>query len=334
MKHVVILNDLKESDIRPDHMYAQYKQMVQQDIPVYFSNPLSCVEVSCPACSFNKHKRSFLVMGLSYKICSQCDSWYVSPRPKANALATFFNEAPSALFARERFSGSAIPARSSEVFSYRLQWIQDLIEEHCPQATSYVDYGGSYLSFLELLHQKGIFQKIVVFDPQHKTAGEALSPGVGGTEWPLKEGTVDMIAAFEQIERAFSPSELIQQAASGLKKGGLFVLTTATSSGFEYKTLGEHSPNLNPLDRMNLLSFEQILILLRNAGLHVIEASTPGRLDVEIVKKVFLKNPKVFDDGFWSYFFKQGSEEACRQLQEFLQQFQLSSHVRIAAVKQ
>ena len=72
---------------------------------------------------------------------------------------------------------------------------------------------------------------------------------------------------------------------------------------------------------------------IENAGFEVIEASTPGRLDVEMVKKTYEKRPDIPLESFWKYIFSCRNESALHSLQEYLQQFQLSSHVRIAAIK-
>ena len=135
------------------------------------------------------------------------------------------------------------------------------------------------------------------------------------------------------VERVFDPKKLFDDAYHACKKNGLFILTSATSSGFEYQVLGEHSPNLIAPDRLNLLSLESLTNQIENAGFEIIEMSTPGRLDVEMVKRAYENNPEIMIEPFWKYLFKYRDENALKSLQEYLQRFQLSSHVRIAAIK-
>ena len=110
-------------------------------------------------------------------------------------------------------------------------------------------------------------------------------------------------------------------------------MASTTSSGFEYQVLGEHSPNIIPIDRVNLLSLEALTGQVERAGFEIIEVSTPGRLDVEIVQKAFEKDPSIPLHPFWQYIFCHRDVHAMHSLQEYLQQYQLSSHVRIAAIK-
>ena len=110
-------------------------------------------------------------------------------------------------------------------------------------------------------------------------------------------------------------------------------MTSATSSGFEYQVLKEHSPNIIVPDRLNILALEALVDQIEKAGFEVIELSTPGRLDVEIVKRAYEKDPNIPLDSFWKYIFDSRDANALHSFQEYLQQFRLSSHVRIAAIK-
>lgn len=149
----------------------------------------------------------------------------------------------------------------------------------------------------------------------------------------LAVDSVDVFAAFEVVEKIFDPMKLFKDAHAACRRNGLFIMTSTTSSGFEYQVLGEHSPNLIPMDRLNLLSLEALMGQMKKAGFEIIEVSTPGRLDVEIVKKTYERNLDIPLHPFWQYLFHNRDINALHSLQEYLQQYQLSSHVRIAAIK-
>ena len=58
--------------------------------------------------------------------------------------------------------------------------------------------------------------------------------------------------------------------------------------------------------------------------------------ETESILNVWPSSKKIPDipiDPFWKYLFRYRNESALHSLQEYLQQFQLSSHVRIAAIK-
>ena len=69
MKSVVFLDDLKESDIRPEKMYDEYKELLRQDTLKYFSDHSLLVKVACPGCLNKNSKGVFKKDGFNYCIC-------------------------------------------------------------------------------------------------------------------------------------------------------------------------------------------------------------------------------------------------------------------------
>ena len=81
MKNVVLLDDLKEADIRPDKVYDEYKELLEKDIREYFSDPSILVKIDCPGCGDKSSELAFKKMGLDYRSCRTCESLFISPRP-------------------------------------------------------------------------------------------------------------------------------------------------------------------------------------------------------------------------------------------------------------
>jgi len=335
LKRVVFLDDLKESDIRPENIYIEYKKILSKDIQDYFFESSALIEIDCPGCAGKNSEFVFNKMGFDYRACNKCDSLFVSPRPKERALRSFYKNSRAGLFVRNTILKNMSEARSKKIFSYRIQWIMGLIEAYIPDNKKiFLDYATKYPALLTQLNNTGLFSYIVSVLPECYEQ-ENLLPGnikIISNSNKVKE-SIDIFAAFEVVERAFDPVKLFNNAFNVCKKNGLCIITSATSSGFEYQILGEYSPNVIPIDRLNLLSLEALRTQIEKAGFEIIEVSTPGRLDVEIVKRTYDKNPDIPLDSFWKYLFRYRRENALHALQEYLQQFQLSSHVRIAAIK-
>ena len=334
MKRVVFLDDLKESDIRPENIYNEYKEILNRDIQKYFSDPSALIKIDCPGCSDKNSEFVFNKMGLDYRACNKCDSLFVSPRPSDDALRYFYKNSSAYLFLRKNILEKTVESRSKQIFSYRIQWIMGLVEEYLPDAEIYLDYVSKYPILLKQLSNTGLFKSIVSVLPEFYEQENLLPKDIKIiSKNDMVEDSIDIFAAFEVVERAFDPGKLFNEAYTACKKKGLFIITSATSSGFEYQVLGEYSPNVIPPDRLNLLSLEALTALIEKAGFDTIEVSTPGRLDVEMVKRTYEKNPDIPLDHFWKYLFCNRGENALHSLQEYLQKFRLSSHVRIAAIK-
>jgi hypothetical protein len=109
--------------------------------------------------------------------------------------------------------------------------------------------------------------------------------------------------------------------------------TTRAGGGFDAQVLWERSRQLLPMVHLNLLSVEGAERLLLDAGFDVLELSTPGRLDVQIVRAAALADPTLPLPRFLSYLIRHRGEEAHQAFQEFLQQHRLSSHMRWVARK-
>lgn len=334
MKRVVFLDDLKESDIRPEIVYTEYKHLLSEDIQKHFADPSLLIDIHCPGCSNINTKFAFKKMGFNFCSCSKCGSLFVSPRPTSDALRSFYKDSRTGLFFRNTFLKNKLEARSQKVFSYRIQWIMGLIEEYLPAAEIFLDYATKYSNLLQEVNSLGFFKSIISVLPECFEEEYLLPENIKIIQNnETVENKIDIFTAFEVVERAFDPAKLFNDAYSSCKKNGLFLITTTTSSGFEYQLLGEYSPNIIPLDRLNLLSLEALTSQIERAGFEIIEMSTPGRLDVEMVKRTYEKSPDIPLDSFWKYLFSYRDENALHSLQKYLQEFQLSSHVRIAAIK-
>ena len=73
--------------------------------------------------------------------------------------------------------------------------------------------------------------------------------------------------------------------------------------------------------------------MFKRNGFEIIELSTPGQLDVDLVKNAIKNNPNLKISRFVTYLLQKRDEDSHRSFQEFLQRYKLSSHVRIAAIK-
>jgi SAM-dependent methyltransferase len=212
------------------------------------------------------------------------------------------------------------------------RWVLELVDEYLPEGKVFLDYDSKYPDFLSTINEAKKFDRVISIS--HKLPKEEdLFPKdmIIYDDMSLIEEKVHVFTAFEVLDRIFAPAEFIKEAHRVCRSGGLFFLTTNTISGFEYQMLGDKSPRLHPPDRINLLSIEAIHNRLTESGFEVIELSTPGRLDVEIVRNALESNPEISTPEFFKYIFKNRDERTWHSFQDFLQQNRLSSYIRVAA---
>ena len=146
-------------------------------------------------------------------------------------------------------------------------------------------------------------------------------------------GPVDIVLAFDILPCIADVDALFAGARNGLKFGGLLFVNTISISGFDLQVLWENSPTIYPPDRLNLLSVEGLEELFTRHGFEVLEFSTPGTFDVEIVKRTLQRKPELTCDRFIRYLLMERDDQALRKFQEYLQQYRMSSYVRLALRK-
>ena len=72
-------------------------------------------------------------------------------------------------------------------------------------------------------------------------------------------------------------------------------------------------------------------LLMERAGLQIVELSTPGRLDLDIVENAFNRDPAIPLPRFLRYLFASRDAATREEFQAFLRTALLSSHIRVLA---
>ena len=112
-----------------------------------------------------------------------------------------------------------------------------------------------------------------------------------------------------------------------LPKGALQVLTTLNWHGFDLQVLRQRSRSIQPPAHINFFNPASLRILLERNGFSVLEVTTPGKLDVDIVAK----QAGDIRCEFISRLIETSNEAARQKFQEFLQESKMSSHMMIVA---
>ena len=102
---------MNESDIRPRALFDEFLAIAERDIQIFFSDHRNFVPVECPACGSSRSAESFVKHGFTYRVCGDCGSLFVSPRPTRAMIDRFYRDSETSRFWAERFFPETADAR-------------------------------------------------------------------------------------------------------------------------------------------------------------------------------------------------------------------------------
>lgn len=330
---------MKESDIRPQALFDRYLELCRADIDRFFADKSQFIPMPCPACESESFLFGLEKFGFRYVTCLDCGSLYLSPRPTLEMVNTYYTESDSVKFWSTHFYKETVEARREKMFRPRARLVGELVARHGTSTPAvFADVGSGYGVFLEEVAKLSIFEGIVGIEPAPNLAEACRGKGFKVIEKPVEavesgEVLASMASAFEVLEHVFDPAGFLRGIHRILREGGLLLFTTLTVSGFDIQVLWEKSKSIYPPHHVNLISFEGMRRLVESCGFEILDLSTPGKLDVDIVINMLKEDPSIIVPRFVEYLLKQRGEATHQAFQTFLEENNLSSHIRCVARK-
>ena len=314
---------MRERDIRPPDLTAELGRLVQEDIRRLQRYRDSFVDVDCPACSSSAAVFQFEKTGFNFHECTECETLFISPRPTAQMLAEYYGTAESMKFWNHRIFPASESIRRDQIFRPRASLVATCVERK-PVGTI-VDVGAGFGWFVALCLEEGLATRVVAVEPNPELAASCRKfPGVEVIEEPIETCYetlhADVITCFELIEHIFDPRDFLDACYKGCLPDGIFICTTPNWKGFDIAVLRDRSDNVMGPNHLQLFTPVSISVALSNVGFSDIVISTPGALDVDIVRNKMLEGVvKPASMVFFGTLIRDGSVELQQDLQSFLQ---------------
>ena len=333
------MKKLSESAIRPPELMETQKMYVQVDLGRMLSRYEEFVSVPCPACGKGDATAKFQHNGIYYVECENCATFYVNPRPTSDILGWFYQNSPNYAYWNDVIFPASEETRKERIFVPRVDRLLELCSKYQVETNSLLEIGSGFGTFCSEVKARNIFDRIVAVEPSASLAETCREKGIEVIEKPVEqiqlgsEDLFDVIANFEVIEHLFAPAEFVEAAVSLLKPGGLLMLTCPNGKGFDVETLGALSDTVDH-EHLNYFNQKSIGILLESRGLEVLESSTPGVLDADLVRNKILSGE--FDASNQPFLQKVLVDEWDRlggPFQHFLVEQGLSSNMWVVARK-
>ena len=138
-----------------------------------------------------------------------------------------------------------------------------------------------------------------------------------------------VFTCFELIEHLHSPSKFIKNLAKLMGNKDLFIFTTLSGSGADILALWDNSRAIIPPHHINFFNPKSIAIFLKKNKFKILNLSTPGKLDIDIMEN----NRNLIKDRFWKTFFHLSSKTEKAKMQNLLTSINFSSHMMLVCKK-
>ena len=334
MKTIVSLQEVDEFEIKPPSEVSEWRRLVEAEIGSEWKDRTAWVVVSCPCGAEGPDPAVFVRMGFSYAECTSCGTVYAPERPPARDLRVWYRDSAPARFWRDQILPASFETRLEKIVLPRLQWVNDGIAEYVPHASRLLDvsaYGRPLVDALVAGHpdlEARIVGTAADLDGD-STARVSVAP-TDVEDW-ARLGRVHLLTAIDAFDRASDLRALVRSARDSLEIGGVLFATTPVASGFEIQSLWDRSPTILPPDKLNLPTVGGLLKIFSSDSWEVLELSTPGNFDVEIVCRTILGSPDVAWPRVLRAMVDGANADDRRQLTEYLQSRRLTSFARLVA---
>jgi 2-polyprenyl-3-methyl-5-hydroxy-6-metoxy-1,4-benzoquinol methylase len=324
---------VKESEIRSREAHNRYLELVSADARRLVSNRSVFAETPCPCCGGRTAGDTFEKAGFRYVSCPACATLYVSPRPSFSSLVGLYEDSPSTQYWVEEFFKPMAEARRTRIFAPRAEYVATRFPEFAGGRIG--DVGAGFGLFLEELKSRWPTADLTAIEPSTDMAEILRGKGLSVIDAMLEDvpGTTppfDLVTAFELFEHLHEPATFLRHLHAVLRPGGVVYLTTLNGLGFDIQVLWERSKSVSPPHHLNFANPAAMAMLLERTGFEVIEISTPGELDWDIVEGGWLVEGT--DPGrLWRTVAERASAEGKQQLQAWIRANGFSSHMRAVA---
>jgi SAM-dependent methyltransferase len=327
---------MREQDIRPEHLLQRYLELSARDAEMCFGG-VTRIQIPCVACGVGDARFEFEKNGFPYARCDACGTLFQNPRPPLGAYEHFYRNSESSRYWADTFFPSVAEARRERIFRPRVERLAALCAAKGFAVERLIDIGAGYGIFLEEWRRRYPGARLLAVEPSQNLARECRAKGFEVVEDIVEnvqgyDNQADLVVCFEVLEHVYDPLEFVRVLSNLVRPGGYVFVSTLGVDGFDIQMLWERSNSIFPPHHINFLSVAGFERLFARAGLQSVEVTTPGQLDVDIVRNAARREPSLLEGQRFMRNLLDNVEVAAA-FQEFLARNRLSSHVWVFAKK-
>jgi len=290
------------------------------------------IDTPCPVCSSSKRHLEVSVWGLDYQRCEDCELVYISPCPPDSVRSWYLEHSSGLKFWREKMPPETIESRRA-MYRDRANYIGNAVSRFGGSRDRIAEVGAGNGELAEAIRSLDLFEEIVLIEPQPL---DISLPGCTVLHSELSAVTfaepASVVVAFEVLEHINDPKIFLRDLKNLVGDKGLLVMSTPNVDGLEISRMGQHS-NAIMFDHVRLFNPRSIAYLLNSEGWELICIETPGQFDVDSICGCFESGLIDLAQDPALRFICKSDPQVRSQFQKFLQNEQLSSHMKLVAKK-
>lgn len=283
-------------------------------------NTSNHTEIICPACGGKHNILFFKKWGISYFRCSDCETIFL---PVNEDILIQYNKdlRLQNFLISEEYQLEASNLRNL-IWQENINWISFRTFRYLGHNTNLdiIDFGNRYEGFIHQIKESSICG--------HYTLVDSILSNKTEKKQSIQQS--DIILHFNQMQGVLHPLKELSKLYNSLKPGGLLFFSTRMGTGFDILTLKQYS-KIFPYEHIFLPSYKALEELFKLAGFKILEYSTPGQTDVNVVR-LDVEHINV-DNYFIHSLIKNSDIQILSEFQRFLQKSGMSSYGQIVAQK-
>jgi SAM-dependent methyltransferase len=288
---------MKEDEIRPEALLQRYRELSAQDATTCFAGTARQA-VPCVACGEGNALHSFDKSEFAYAECRDCGTLFQNLRPPLEAFEAFYRESISSRYWADVFFPAVAEIRREKIFQPRVNRLAKLCLDKQINAARLIDVGAGFGIFLDEWRRLNPRVEAIAIEPSASMAKQCRAQGLTVVEDIVENvvaynNSADLVTCFEVLEHVYDPLGFMRSLKNLTRPGGYVFISTLGIDGFDLQVLWEKSEQIAPPHHINFLSVKGFENLFRRAGLVDITVTTPGQLDVDIVRNAARRDPSI-----------------------------------------
>jgi SAM-dependent methyltransferase len=224
------------------------------------------------------------VSGYNYYRCKSCQHLFVFPRPSARDLENFYQDATFYVKAENEEPRLVEEARG------RVRMLSAFAEKYGLEK-SLLDVGCASGIFLEQAERAG--WEVTGIELSAALAAKARSKGLnvidGWMEGLTGHRKYSVVTAWEVIEHAIDPVNLMDHLRSCVQEGGLLAVSTPLGNGLPARILRSKFPMICPPEHLSLFSRQSMTVLEERLGFKILSFRSFSNLKKENLERGLLR---------------------------------------------